>query len=70
MIRDFEITVALSPSRQTAAGAGPWHEDDRDGDIRSGFSVASPIGTIKRTKFTADARELAKVLKDREVGPW
>jgi putative holliday junction resolvase len=33
-----------------------------------GFSVASPIGTIKRTKFTADARELAKVLKDREVG--
>jgi putative Holliday junction resolvase len=33
-----------------------------------GFAVASPIGTIKRTKFTVDARELAKVLKDREVG--
>ncbi|EWY41884.1 Holliday junction resolvase [Skermanella stibiiresistens SB22] len=33
-----------------------------------GFSVASPIGTIKRTKFTADARELARYIKDREVG--
>ena len=30
--------------------------------------TATPLETIQRTKFTADARELAKVLKDREVG--
>jgi len=33
-----------------------------------GFSVASPIGTIRRTKFTQDAMELARLVKDREVG--
>lgn len=33
-----------------------------------GLTVASPIGTLKRGKFTADARELAKIIKEREVG--
>jgi putative holliday junction resolvase len=33
-----------------------------------GFMVASPIGTIRRTKFTNDARELGKIIKEREVG--
>ncbi|MBP7339152.1 Holliday junction resolvase RuvX [Niveispirillum sp.] len=32
-----------------------------------GFSVASPIGTIRRTKFTQDAQELARAMKDRDV---
>ena len=32
-----------------------------------GFTVASPIGTIRRTKFTQDAQELARVMKDRDV---
>lgn len=34
----------------------------------AGFSIASPIGTIRRTKFTADARELFGYVDTREVG--
>lgn len=33
-----------------------------------GFSVASPITTIRRTKFTADAQELLKLVEARQVG--
>ena len=33
-----------------------------------GLRVASPIGTIRRTKFTADVRELAVTLRERQVG--
>ncbi|HYD30144.1 MAG TPA: Holliday junction resolvase RuvX [Azospirillaceae bacterium] len=33
-----------------------------------GLVVASPIGTIRRTKFTQDVRELARVVKDYDVG--
>jgi putative Holliday junction resolvase len=32
-----------------------------------GLSLASPIGTIQRTKFTPDARELMRVMDDRGV---
>ena len=33
-----------------------------------GLTVASPIGTIRRTKFTADAEALARLCAEREVG--
>ncbi|MEI7609677.1 MAG: Holliday junction resolvase RuvX [Rhodospirillaceae bacterium] len=33
-----------------------------------GLMVASPIGTIKRSKFGADATELAKIAREREAG--
>ncbi len=33
-----------------------------------GLTVASPIHTIRRTKFTEDARALAKVMQDYGVG--
>jgi putative Holliday junction resolvase len=33
-----------------------------------GLMVASPIATIRRTRFTADAEALARVVKEREVG--
>ena len=33
-----------------------------------GLAVASPIHTIRRSKFTEDARELAKVVRDYGVG--
>ncbi len=33
-----------------------------------GLLVASPIGTIRRTKFGADAAELAKIVREREGG--
>ena len=33
-----------------------------------GLRVASPIGTIRRTKFTADIGELATVIGERQVG--
>ncbi len=33
-----------------------------------GLMVASPIGTIRRTKFSADALELAAITRDRGVG--
>ncbi|MFY8094370.1 MAG: Holliday junction resolvase RuvX [Niveispirillum sp.] len=32
-----------------------------------GFTVASPIGTIRRIKFMQDAQELARAMKDRDV---
>ncbi len=33
-----------------------------------GLVVASPIGTLRRTKFTQDARELARSIRDYSVG--
>jgi putative holliday junction resolvase len=33
-----------------------------------GLTVASPITTIRRTKFTADATELLRIAADRQVG--
>lgn len=33
-----------------------------------GLSVASPISTIRRTKFTSDAQELLKLIDERQVG--
>jgi putative Holliday junction resolvase len=33
-----------------------------------GLSVASPITTIRRTKFTADAKELLRIVAERQVG--
>lgn len=32
------------------------------------LSVASPLSTIRRTKFTADAAALLKIVADRELG--
>jgi putative Holliday junction resolvase len=32
------------------------------------LSVASPLSTIRRTKFTADAAALLKIVADREIG--
>ena len=34
------------------------------------FMIASPIETIKRTKFTADANSLARIHKERNIGGW
>lgn len=33
-----------------------------------GLSVASPVTTIRRTKFTADAKELQRIVTERQVG--
>ena len=33
-----------------------------------GLTVASPVGTVRRTKFTEDVRQLVRMLADREVG--
>jgi putative holliday junction resolvase len=33
-----------------------------------GLSVASPITTIRRTKFTVDAKELLRIVAERQVG--
>lgn len=34
----------------------------------SGFVIASPVGTIRRRKFTEDAAELLRLVDDRNVG--
>ena len=34
----------------------------------SGFSIASPVGTIRRRKFTEDAAALLRLVDEREVG--
>ena len=33
-----------------------------------GLSVASPVDTIRRTKFTQDAKELLRIVAERQVG--
>jgi len=33
-----------------------------------GLSVASPVSTIRRTKFTLDAKELLRLVAERQVG--
>jgi len=33
-----------------------------------GMTLASPIDTIRRTKFTEDVRQLARMIRGREVG--
>lgn len=35
-----------------------------------GHSIATPLGTIKRTKFTKDIEELRRVINDYEVGGY
>lgn len=34
----------------------------------SGLNIASPVGTIRRRKFTEDAAELLRLVDEREVG--
>ncbi|MGP1394347.1 MAG: Holliday junction resolvase RuvX [Inquilinaceae bacterium] len=34
----------------------------------SGFRIASPIGTIRRTRFRVDAEALFKIMDERDVG--
>ena len=34
----------------------------------STFTIASPVGTIRRKKFTLDAEELLRLMDEREVG--
>ncbi len=34
----------------------------------SGFKIASPVGTIRRRKFTEDAAELLRLVDERDVG--
>ena len=34
----------------------------------STFTIASPVGTIRRKKFTQDAEELLRLMDEREVG--
>ncbi|MEX2202354.1 MAG: Holliday junction resolvase RuvX [Dongiaceae bacterium] len=34
----------------------------------SAFTIASPLETIRRTKFTADAVVLERVIREREIG--
>ena len=36
----------------------------------SGWTLATPLQTIKRTKFTADIRELAKIIDDYDIGGY
>ena len=33
-----------------------------------GLTIASPVDTIRRTKFTEDVKQLAKMIEGREVG--
>ncbi len=50
--------LGLDPGTKTIGMA----VSDRD------FTVASPIGTIKRTKFKKDAEELKAICEDRNIG--
>ncbi|WP_419902372.1 Holliday junction resolvase RuvX [Kiloniella sp.] len=50
--------LGLDPGTKTIGMA----VSDRD------FTVASPIGTIKRTKFKKDAEELKAICLDRNIG--
>ena len=62
-----EFAVALAPMR---ALAGLDLGEKTIGVAVSDrlLSVASPLSTIRRTKFTADAAALLKIVADRELG--
>ncbi|MCB9988969.1 MAG: Holliday junction resolvase RuvX [Rhodospirillales bacterium] len=36
----------------------------------SGWTLATPLQTVKRTKFTQDIQELAKVIREYEIGGY
>lgn len=60
--------VSLVPKGMRLLGLDPGTRTIGLAISDGGLKVASPIGTIRRRKFTQDAAELAAICKERDVG--
>lgn len=64
----FSDLVSQIPKGMRLLGLDPGTKTIGLAISDGGFVVASPIGTIRRSKFTKDAEELAAVCKERDIG--
>ena len=67
-IRNPHALKALLPPGQRLLGLDLGEKTIGVAISDPGLTVASPIDTIRRTKFTEDVRQLAKMIQGREVG--
>jgi putative Holliday junction resolvase len=67
-IRNPHALKALLPPRRRLIGLDPGEKTIGVAISDPGLTVASPIDTIRRTKFTEDVRQLARMIAGREVG--
>ncbi len=68
IVADLESLRAALPRHQRLFGLDVGEKTIGLALSDPGLSVASPISTIKRTKFTADANALLKLAAERQVG--
>lgn len=68
MIRDVFDLPALLTRHQRLLGLDVGEKTIGMAVSDPGFVVASPIGTVRRTKIAGDCRELAKAIRDYGVG--
>jgi putative Holliday junction resolvase len=67
-IRNPQALKALLPPRRRLIGLDTGEKTIGVAISDPALIVASPIDTIRRTKFAEDVRQLARMLKGREVG--
>jgi putative Holliday junction resolvase len=67
-IRNPHALKALLPSGQRLLGLDLGEKTIGVAISDPGLTVASPIDTIRRTKFTEDVKQLAKMIAGRQVG--
>jgi len=67
-IRNPHALKALLPAGQRLLGLDLGEKTIGVAISDPGLTVASPIDTIRRTKFTEDVKQLAKMMQGREVG--
>src|ERR1700692_2694998 len=67
-IRNPHALKALLPPRQRLLGLDLGAKTIGVAISEPGLTVASPIDTIRRIKFTEDVKQLARLIQGREVG--
>jgi len=67
-IRNPHALKALLPAGQRLLGLDLGEKTIGVAISDPGLTVASPIDTVRRTKFTEDVKQLAKMMQGREVG--
>ena len=64
-----ELKAALAPGRRLV-GLDVGERTVGVAISDPGLSIASPVGTVERTRFTDDVKALARMLAGREVGGY
>jgi len=67
-IRNPHALKALLPAGQRLLGLDLGEKTIGVAISDPGLTVASPIDTVRRTKFTEDVKQLARMIQGREVG--